>query len=121
MTDCDYELLQNTLRHNRPKGDRVYGPCPRQVEGYDKACRVIAHALSHNDPKFSSIQFLKQAGVATQPNEIACLGWACPYCGTVEPQQHALNCDGLKPEVVALRRALGQPWPTDQLGADHGS
>jgi hypothetical protein len=69
MTRRDYELLQNMLQHNRPKGDRLYGPCPRQVEGYDKACRAIAHALGGNDPKFNPAEFLKQAGVASQLSE----------------------------------------------------
>ena len=68
MKRQDYDLLRDALRHNRPQGDRLYGPCPRQVEGYEKACRAVAHALSVSDPRFIASTFLREVG-ADQPSD----------------------------------------------------
>lgn len=53
----------------------------------------------------------------SQRQEMACFNWSCGYCGTHIPEQHAPDCKGLTPEMVALRKAIGQPWPIDKSGA----
>lgn len=53
-------------------------------------------------------------------NEMACFDWSCGFCGTRDPLLHALDCKGLTPQMVTFRKALGQPWPTDQPACEHG-